>query len=52
MPRPAISDPRNYLLTVRLSDREKRQLDRRRGKQTISEYVRRVILTDKPTKKS
>jgi len=43
-PRGPIDDPRDYILTVRLTDNEKRRLDELRGRMALSKFVRRAIL--------
>ena len=44
MARKPADDPRDYILTVRLTDNEKRRLDEIRGRMPISKFVRRLIL--------
>jgi hypothetical protein len=42
--RRAADDPRDYILTVRLTTNEKRRLDELRGRMPLSKFVRRAVL--------
>jgi hypothetical protein len=41
---PRADDPRDYILTVRLTTNEKRRLDELRGRMPLSKFVRRAVL--------
>ncbi len=44
MGHPRSEDPRDYILTVRLTASEKRRLDEKRGRMGLSKFVRRTLL--------